>query len=147
MFSKSSTHSRGGDNTFLAAECEICGHVNINGNARIDGKIEGTVTATGDLIIGASALIKAEIEANTVSIAGEVRGNIKTTDLLELNATARLYGDICTRQFKVEQGARFIGTSQILEETTPAKVHDLTKDPHSTDPNSTSEKKRLATRA
>lgn len=126
MFKRpSTTHSSGGDTTFIAAECQITGSIIINGNARIDGKIEGNILATGDLIIGTSAFLKANIEANTVSIAGEVRGNIKTTDLLELNATARLFGDICTRQFKVDQGAHFTGTSQILEETTtPLVLHE-----------------------
>lgn len=142
MFKKHSTHSRGGDNTFIAADCQITGSITINGNARIDGKIEGSVVATGDLIVGASAFMKANIEANTVSIAGEVHGNIKTTDLLELNATARLFGDICTRQFKVEKGARFIGTSQILEETSPSVISEISKAPRSAN-----ETKLLATRA
>jgi cytoskeletal protein CcmA (bactofilin family) len=129
---KLSTYSLGGDNTFIAAECQIAGSITINGNARIDGKIEGHVVVTGDLIVGASAFMNANIEANTVSIAGEVHGNIKTTDLLELNATARLFGDICTPQFKVEQGARFIGTSQVLEES-PIIIHEIRKEPRSSE--------------
>lgn len=119
MFKKLSASKASGDTTLIAAECQITGSITINGNARIDGKIEGRVCVTGDLIIGASALLTAEIEANTVTIAGEVHGNIKTTDLLELNSTARLFGDISTQQFKVDQGAQFIGMSQHLEETAP----------------------------
>ncbi len=130
MFKKRSSSQSNGNTTLIAADCQITGSITINGNARIDGKIEGSVHATGDLIIGTSAILKADIEANTVSIAGEVRGNIKTTDLLELNATARLFGDICTRQFKVEQGAHFTGTSQLLEETIPPlMIHENSKEP------------------
>jgi len=132
VFKKSTSPKSSGDTTFISAECQITGTIIINGNARVDGKIEGTVHVSGDLIIGASAFLQADIEANTVSIAGEVRGNIKTSDLLELNATARLFGDICTRQFKVEQGAQFTGTSQILDETTPLlTVHEKSKEPRS----------------
>lgn len=123
MFKKSSTHSHRGDYTFIAAECQITGSITINGNARFDGKLEGNILATGNLIVGPSANLIADIEANTVSIAGDVHGNIKTAELLELHATARLFGDICTREFMVEQGARFIGSSQILEETAPLIVH------------------------
>lgn len=142
MFKKFSTSQSSGDTTFISAECQITGSITINGNARIDGKIEGSVHATGDLIIGASAFLKADIEANTVSIAGEVRGNIKATDLLELNATSQLFGDICTRQLKVEQGAHFTGTSQLLEEATPSLiVHENSKVPRSA-----KEMKRLSTR-
>ena len=143
MFKKFSPSQSSGDTTFISAECQITGSITINGNARIDGKIEGSVHVTGDLIIGASAFLKADIEANTVSIAGEVRGNIKTTDLLELNDTARLFGDICTRQFKVEQGAHFTGTSQLLEETTPLLIiHENSKEPRSV-----KETKRVSTHA
>ncbi|HUS88093.1 MAG TPA: polymer-forming cytoskeletal protein [Desulfosporosinus sp.] len=143
MFKKhSSKQSSCGDTTFIAAECQITGSITINGNARIDGKIEGNVQVTGDLVIGASAILKANIEASTVSIAGEVCGNIKTTDLLELNATARLVGDTCTRQFKVEQGAHFIGSSQLLEETTPLTLHENSKELRSA-----KETKRASTRA
>ncbi|SDG70562.1 bactofilin family protein [Desulfosporosinus hippei] len=129
MFKKISPSHSSGDTTLIAAECQITGSIKINGNARIDGKIEGTVQSTGDLVIGPSAFLTADIEANTVSIAGEVHGNIKTTDLLELNSTARLFGDISTRQFKVEQGARFTGMSQLLDETTPPAIsHENSKD-------------------
>jgi len=105
-----------GDVTFIAAECEIEGTVRINGNARIDGKLEGQLKASGDIVIGEGALVKANIEAKTVSISGEVHGNIQTSDTLQLSSTARLYGDICSNQFSVEQGARFVGTSRLFEE-------------------------------
>jgi len=142
VFKKFSSSQVSGDTTLISAECQITGSIIINGNARIDGKIEGNIHVTGDLIIGSSACLKADIEAKTVSIAGEVRGNIKTTDLLELNDTARLLGDICTRQFKVEQGAQFTGTSQILDETTPHLiVHE-----NSQEASSVKESKRASSR-
>ncbi|MGI6449482.1 MAG: bactofilin family protein [Desulfitobacteriia bacterium] len=101
--------------TFLAEDCEVKGSFVSKGNVRIEGKIEGTVSVAGDLAIGQNAVLKANIEAQTISLAGEVRGNIKAKDLLELSSTARLYGDINTRQLKIDQGARFIGTSTYEE--------------------------------
>lgn len=132
MFRKSpKTQLDCGDTTFIAAECHITGSIIIHGNARIDGKVEGTIEVTGDLVIGASASLKANIEATNVSLAGEVCGNIKTTDLLDLNATARLVGDICTRQFRVEQGASFTGSSQLLvEATSPLTLTENSKELH-----------------
>ena len=144
MFKKSSkSQMDSGDTTFIATECHITGSITIQGNARIDGKVEGTIEVTGDLVIGASAFLKANIEASNVSIAGEVCGNIKTTDLLNLTATACLVGDICTRQFQVEKGAHFTGSSQLLEEpTTPLTLTDNSKDVHAV-----KEKKLVSKRA
>jgi len=140
MFKKLSSSHSIGDTTLIAEECQITGSIIISGNARIDGKIEGSVQATGDLIIGTTAYLKADIEANTLIIAGEVHGNIKTTDLLELNSTARLFGDICTRQFKVEQGAKFTGMSQLFEEATSMAIQENNKENRSS-----KETKRIST--
>ena len=119
MFGKNATPSWQAQSseavTLIAGDCQITGSLIVKGNARIDGKVDGSIQATGDVIIGQGAVVRADIEAKTVSIAGEVHGDIKTTDTLELGATARLFGDICTKQFKVEQGAKFVGTSQLLE--------------------------------
>lgn len=89
-----------------------------SGNIRIDGKLEGTVEVGGDLIIGQSASVKANISAATATITGVVCGNIKVGDLLELSPTSRLYGDITARQLKIDQGAIFVGTSSIVSDST-----------------------------
>ena len=39
----------------------------------------------------------------------EIRGNVKAKELLELAATARVYGDISTKFLRIDQGARFVG--------------------------------------
>jgi len=96
---------------YIAPDCEIKGSFTSKGNVRIDGQIEGTIKVDGDLTVGQNAVIKADIEAQNVSIAGEVRGNIKTRDLLEIGSSAKLFGDIVVKQLKIEQGARFIGSS------------------------------------
>lgn len=103
--------------TYIAADCEFSGKIIIKGNARIDGQFDGTVEVTEDLVIGPNAVVKANIQAATVSIAGEVRGDITVKEKLELSSSARLYGDICTKQLKIDQGAKFIGTSRLMEET------------------------------
>lgn len=113
--------------TYLAEDCEIKGAFTCQGNARIDGKIEGTIIIAGDLAIGENAVLKANIEAQTISLAGEVRGNVKAKELLDLGPTARLYGDINTRQLKIDQGARFIGASN-TEETTMTRTTTIVKD-------------------
>jgi len=110
--------------TYLAQDCEIKGSFIVKGDARIDGKVEGTVMVAGDLVVGQTAFLKANIESQSISIAGEVHGNIQASEILELGPTSRLYGDINTRQLKIDQGARFIGTSTLdenleLDKSTP----------------------------
>jgi len=117
--------------TYIADDCELKGSIESKGNARIDGKVEGSITVSGDLVIGQSAVLKANIQGQTVSIAGEIRGNVKATELLELASTARLYGDINTKQLRVDQGARFVGSSnyeEITKSPAPSSVTEKMKE-------------------
>ncbi len=114
--------------TYIAEDCEIKGSVESHGNARIDGKVEGSISIAGDLVIGQSAILQANVEAQTISIAGEVRGNVKAKDLLELASSSRLYGDINTKQLKIDQGARFVGSSNYEEATSSSSSNTLTSE-------------------
>lgn len=111
---KNPFQSGASETTYIAAECVFSGNITLKGNARIDGQIEGSVTLSGDLVIGPSAVIKATVQANTVSISGEVRGDITAKESLELCPSARLFGNIYTQQLKIDQGAQFIGSSRLL---------------------------------
>lgn len=113
------TNTNSSNLTFIADDCEFNGTIVSKGSARIDGRVEGIVNVAGDLVIGQSASLKADLQATTISIAGEIHGNVKAKELLELSSTARLYGDINTKQLKIDQGARFIGSSTYEEEPIP----------------------------
>ncbi len=55
------------------------------------------------------------MRANTVIVAGAVRGNI-TTQKLEIRATGRVWGDVITTAFVTEEGAFLRGQIR-MEET------------------------------
>ncbi len=78
-------------------------------NLRINGKFEGTLDTKGKLMIGEKANIRANINGEIVSIAGNVTGNIKATSSLRLDNTAKLTGDIETPQIAIQQGALLNG--------------------------------------
>jgi cytoskeletal protein CcmA (bactofilin family) len=103
--------------TYIAEDCELKGSLVSSGNVRIDGKLEGTIEVGGDLVIGQSASVKANITAATATITGVVYGNIKVGDLLELSPSSHLCGDIITKQLKIDQGAIFVGTSSIFSDS------------------------------
>jgi len=127
---KSITRVQGSSNvTYIAEGCEIKGSFAAIGNARIDGRVEGPlIHVDGDLDIGPTAVIKAAIEAKTVSIAGEVHGNVRAWVLLELGPTARLYGDIHIKELKIDQGARYIGSSTYDESPVTEESPETLKD-------------------
>jgi len=108
------------DNTntdmYIANNCHIKGGITSSGNVTIDGQVEGNIVIEGDLVIGHEANVKADIEAMNVHIKGEVQGKITAKSLLEMSSTGRLNGDIHTKYLKIDQGARFVGTSMHPDE-------------------------------
>ncbi|NMA68309.1 MAG: polymer-forming cytoskeletal protein [Desulfitobacterium sp.] len=120
--SKKSLPENSGETTYLASDAEFEGKLTLKGSARIDGKVRGQIQLEGDLVIGPSAFVNASIRANSVSISGEVRGDIITQETLELRSSAKLTGNIYTQELKIDQGARFLGTSHLLEDAEKANL-------------------------
>jgi len=84
-------------------------------NLRINGKFEGTLTTRGNLIIGKDAQVKANIIGENIVIFGQVNGNIRATQKLELRSTAHIIGDVEVVRFAIEDGAVFNGKCKMNE--------------------------------
>lgn len=99
------------NNMYIPANCLVKGTIESKGDVRIAGKIEGEVIVLGKLDISESAVITGNIDADSLLINGELHGNIKVKNLLEVGPTGRLYGDIIASFLKIVKGAHFAGTS------------------------------------
>jgi hypothetical protein len=69
------------------------------------------------------------VRANTVIVAGAVRGNI-TTQKLEIRGTGRVWGDVVTTAFVTEEGAFLRGQIR-MEETVELDLGPATETTHS----------------
>jgi cytoskeletal protein CcmA (bactofilin family) len=106
----------------LANDVEIKGSIKFSHDLIIDGKIEGEVISDGSLTVGENALIKGEVKTRSVIIFGKVEGNITVAERCELKSNAILVGDIAAGTLAIEEGATFMGQSQVGKkaETKPA---------------------------
>jgi len=92
------------------------GSINGSGGVRIEGAFEGQIALRGMLVVGETGRVTCEnLRANTVIVAGAVRGNI-TTNKLEIRSTGRVWGDVITTAFVTEDGAFLRGQIR-MEET------------------------------
>ena len=87
----------------------ITGDLVSNGDFRVDGAIEGNVKVGQRLVIGGTGKILGNIEADSATIAGHIKGNITVKNVLDLKPTAKLDGDIITNKMVIESGAQFNG--------------------------------------
>lgn len=99
--------------SLIAADSTIQGHISFGEGLRIDGKVNGNVLAiegrSSILVVAESAVVTGEIHADHVIINGRVLGPVRATELLELQPTARIEGDVTYKALEMHQGALIAG--------------------------------------
>ncbi len=93
-----------GFETVLGANCVMEGVLRSQANVRLDGTFTGTLEIVGNVLVGETARINADIDAKNVSIAGAVRGNVSGKKV-QLLRTGRIWGDIHAKALTTEEGA------------------------------------------
>jgi cytoskeletal protein CcmA (bactofilin family) len=93
-----------GFETVLGANSVMEGTFKSSGNVRMDGTFTGTLEISGNILVGETARITADIDARNISIAGAVRGNV-TGNKVQLLRTGRVWGDINASALTTEDGA------------------------------------------
>lgn len=100
--------------SYLGPALEIKGEISGDEDLRLDCKVEGLVSIGGfRLTIGPSAQLTAEIVAREAVISGEVTGDVRAWDRIEIKKNASVVGDISTSKIMIEEGAYFKGTVEI----------------------------------
>jgi excisionase family DNA binding protein len=78
-------------------------------NLRINGNFEGKLITKGSLVISDHAVVNANIDGESISIAGRVNGDIIARKELRLVSPAHVIGNIKAPGLVVELGARLDG--------------------------------------
>jgi len=97
----------------LLSDVQIVGTITFKGELVFDGKFEGQSIQGSTLSIGSRGTVHGDIHADYVTIDGAVEGDVTITEKCHLTATARLQGDLKTSRLVMDDGATFIGTSEI----------------------------------
>jgi cytoskeletal protein CcmA (bactofilin family) len=93
----------------ITADITITGKIVGAGHVRIAGGFEGDVHIEGDLTIDAGAKLTGSVRANSVTIGGEVDGNIESAASVEILSTGVLNGDLKAGTLTVASGSRMRG--------------------------------------
>lgn len=94
----------------ILAGTNIEGEVHSNGDIRVDGSLKGTINITGKLVIGENGSVEGDIKCAYATVSGKLMGKIEVSELLSLQATATVNGEVQTAKLSVEPGAEFTGS-------------------------------------
>jgi cytoskeletal protein CcmA (bactofilin family) len=97
---------------------KITGKVSFEGPARIDGEVDGEISAKDSLMISETAVVTAQIRAASVSVAGKVSGDIVATQRIEIRPNAKVSGNLTAPVLVVQEGAVFEGHCSMQPEGT-----------------------------
>jgi cytoskeletal protein CcmA (bactofilin family) len=98
----------------LGASLHVKGEITGNEDLHIDGSVEGLVQLEDrKLTVGASAKLTADVIAREVVVYGNVKGNLRARDRIEIKKDGSVVGDLTTARIMIEDGAYFKGSIEI----------------------------------
>ena len=108
----------------ITAEREVTlspqGRVEANiqaGSIVLAGQVKGNLAAKGDVSLPADSRLDGNIRAHNVDVGGVVKGDIVGRGRVALGPRARVEGQVTSTKLAIAEGAVFIGSSTMDEQT------------------------------
>lgn len=95
----------------IESDGKVTLHTSVTGNVRaksltfVGGELTGDIFTGGSFVLGRDSVVNGNIQANDVTCAGSINGNIDIKDTLMLEETAVINGDIKTGFLSMSRGA------------------------------------------
>lgn len=94
----------------IGADAAIRGEITSKGTVRIDGGVEGSVTADC-LIIGEKGVVTGDATVRQMIVGGWIVGNIRASEGVDIQRTGDVCGDISSARLSIAEGGKFDGRS------------------------------------
>jgi len=115
--------------SLIGDNLRLSGDIAFSNGLRVDGHIEGNVTGASEdknlLILSEKGAIVGRVLVHDAVINGSITGDLVVSHFLELQANARINGDISYRQLKMDCGAVINGKLERMADDQPNKILQL----------------------
>lgn len=97
---------------FLAEGTEIKGEIRFRDILRVDGKVSGKIISEGELVIGETGEVEAEVRVGTLSVSGRLNGSISAVEKIEIHPKGKVHGDLSLNKpnLVIHEGGVFEGS-------------------------------------
>lgn len=96
-------------NTIIGSSIVIDGEITGEEDLIIEGTVKGKIALKQNLMVEKSGVVEADIETQTVSISGQITGNILASEKVEITTGGKMVGDIKSPRVLIADGAIFKG--------------------------------------
>src|SRR5438876_1770313 len=97
----------------LNSDVELKGTLKFSGEMTFDGKLDGDIQSDGVLNLGDNAVVKGNINVNSVVVRGKVNGNVTAKEKIDIKSKTELFGDIRSPKLVIEEGVTFVGKTEV----------------------------------
>jgi cytoskeletal protein CcmA (bactofilin family) len=98
----------------LNSDVELEGTLKFTDELTFDGKLDGDIISEGILNLGDNAVVKGNLNVNSVVLRGKINGNVTAKERIEIKAKTELLGDIRSAKLVIEEeGVTFVGKSEV----------------------------------
>jgi len=111
--SEASAPPPGGGRTVIGPLTRIRGTIRGEGSLLVRGVVEGEVQIKGILTIAPGATLDADIEAESVDLAGEARGSMRAATRVAVADTGEFEGDMTTPILDARPGSIIHGRARV----------------------------------
>jgi cytoskeletal protein CcmA (bactofilin family) len=93
----------------IGSTASFKGDLECDGIVKVDGIYQGSIKTVSNVIISEQARVDAHIEAQNVSISGQVKGSVVAKGRLEILSTGRVWADVTVTSFLLDDGGKLHG--------------------------------------
>ncbi|PRB79359.1 polymer-forming cytoskeletal protein [Pseudomonas sp. MYb185] len=112
---KTTIGQHAGKTTVIAGEAELRGNLRFSGAVQVDGRVIGNIDADEGLVsVTQEGYVEGIIKAPSVVINGVIVGDVHAFEHLQLDAEARVDGDLYYRFMEMVSGAQINGQLHYL---------------------------------
>ena len=98
--------------TVLGQGTRVRGRILGGQDLEIHGHVEGEIEASGEVVIGPTGTVGADLQSARIIVRGAVRGDLVATESVHLEEGARVVGDVRAPRIAIAQGALLKGYVQ-----------------------------------
>ena len=99
--------------TIIAESITLSGNINGLSSVRIDGTLNGNISVSHYVVVGATGVVNGDISASGVLISGRVQGDIISNGTVTLTTLAQVVANIQAPSLIAEEGSKFRGNYNI----------------------------------
>ncbi len=100
--------------SFISRNSRVDGKVGGKESIIVEGFIKGLISLKGNIIVGSTGVIEADVEADNISVHGKISGNVFARQQLIIQPSGKIQGDISALSIDIKEGALFEGRSHMI---------------------------------